>query len=350
MRKPSLTKLNSNENGMAAIIVAVLMMIVLSLIVLAMSQDTNREQRQTLDRQLSDQAFYNAESGINDVANYIYTTPTAPIIKDKCDIIPELNRDIDGPNGTNKYSCVMYDKAPRTIQFDSISTSSPRVVPIQPVDDTGAPRPLSKLTISWDDSTNRDAAITGSCNFNSGAPELPASCNYGGVRLELITPASTRDNINRFGLVAFLLPNSSSGTDISTTSLAFPDNKGVISATKCNGAAGTRRCSKTITDMSSTSLYLNLRSLYQPVNLSISGVDASNNPVRFKDSQIMIDATGRANDVLRRVQVRIPATSQYQYPGFAIQSKDSICKVIEVKKDNGTGGVTSTNPGECPIN
>lgn len=345
--------LHSNERGVASIIVATILMIVMTLIVLAMSQNTNREQRQTLDRQLSDQAFYNAESGINDLASYLYKTPGANIDKKTCDPLGAgaPTRDIDGTDGVNKYSCLMYDKAPKTIQYDNVSVSSPRVVPIQPVNDTGNAVPVAKLTVSWDDAANRESAISGSCNFNSGSPALPDQCSYGGLRFELIAPASNRETINERGLVAYLLPNATNGGDLSVLGSSVPDNKGIIDATKCNGGAGTRRCSKTITNVNSSNLYLNLRSLYRPVNLTISAVDSNGAAVRFKDSQIMIDSTGRANDVLRRVQVRIPAKSQYSYPGFAIQTKDSICKIMNVSKNaGGSVDVSSANPTDCPIN
>lgn len=78
--RSNMKPIKSDERGVVAIIVAVLLMTVLSLIVLATSQNSTREQRETIDRQLSDQAFYNAETGINDVANYLYTTRNDPSV------------------------------------------------------------------------------------------------------------------------------------------------------------------------------------------------------------------------------------------------------------------------------
>ncbi len=49
--------LSSDERGLAAVVVTVFVMIILSLVVLAFSQVARREQRQALDRQLSTQAF-----------------------------------------------------------------------------------------------------------------------------------------------------------------------------------------------------------------------------------------------------------------------------------------------------
>lgn len=345
-------KLFSNQQGVASILVAVVLMLVMSLIVLAMSQNAQREQRQSLDRQLSDQAFYNAESGINDAAAYLYQNPGAGIDKTDCSTqLPGIDNKIDGAAGVNKYTCLLYDKAPKSVQFDNISTSAPKVVPIQAVNDAGASVNISTLTVSWDDTANRNGDINGSCSFNSGAPTLPNSCNYGGLRFEIISPSENRDLIRQRAFISFLLPHANAGNNISVATSNYPNNQGIISGTNCSGGVGVRRCSKTITDIGRNNLYVNLRSLYRPVNVSISGTDTDGSAIRFKDAQIMIDATGKANDVLRRVQVRIPANSQFDYPGFALQSKDSICKVLEVRKNNdGSGAVSSTDSSACPIN
>lgn len=344
-------KLKTNQAGLVSIVVAVMLMLIMSLIVLGMSQGTRREQRQTLDRQLSDQAFYNAESGINDAASYLYTTPAAAIEKNGCDTpLGSVTRDIDGPTGVNKVTCILYDKAPKNLQYDQLSVSNPKIIPIQTITQAGTPVELKSLTISWDDATDRDGAITGPCSFNSGSPALPESCGYAGLRAEIFSPASSRDDIRQRSLIAFLLPNATVGSNISVTDSTYPNNQGLISATACNGAATERRCSKTITEINKANLYLTLRSLYRPTNVTITGTDASGAAVRFKDTQTVIDSTGRANDVLRRVQVRIPATAQYAYPGFALQTKDSICKILNVtQNDDGTGNVSPAD-GRCPVN
>ncbi len=356
MTKQTHNQIRSNQEGIVAIIVAVTLTVVMSLIILAIAQSSNREQRQSLDRQLSDQAFYNAESGINDVANYLYknlqTIPAIPIDKTTC--LPEIptsggvtiNYTLPDASGTNKYTCLMYDKAPKTIQYDSLSLSSPKVVPIQAVNDAGSPVVVHTLTFSWDDATDRNAAI--GCNI---ANELPDACTYGGLRVESVTPGPTRDVIRQASLIAFMLPTTAASSDIVVGALSYPESQGILSNTTCNGPAGTRRCSKTISGIDRSTLYLSLRSLYQPINLTISGKDAGGTDVRFKDSQVVIDSTGKASDVLRRVQVRVPANSQYSYPGFAIQSRDSICKILTVtKNEDGTGIVDSFDAAACPVN
>ena len=55
------------QEGLISITVAIVFIMIISLIVLGFSQVSRRNARQALDRQLSSQAYYAAESGINDV-------------------------------------------------------------------------------------------------------------------------------------------------------------------------------------------------------------------------------------------------------------------------------------------
>src|SRR5687767_12713460 len=129
-------KLRSNQEGLVSIVVAVILILLMSLIVLAMAENSRREQRQTLDRQLSDQAFYNAETGINDVDYYLFKKQDAAIEKLNC--LPlsdppaplgDSSKHIDGTEGANKYTCAQYNKAPPTLEYEDINTGEPKVFP-----------------------------------------------------------------------------------------------------------------------------------------------------------------------------------------------------------------------------
>jgi hypothetical protein len=364
MLKPFKT-LKENESGLASIVITVLIILLMSLIVLTMSHNSNREQRQSLDRQLSDQAFYSAESGVNDAAYYLYKNaadPSVPLKKDYCQ--PSLSSlpggsgidDNIGDSGVNKYSCVLYDKAPLTLEFQNVTVSDTKSFPLEAVDSAGNPVKIQTLIISWEDAANPAGPISGACDFSGNAPDLPDQCSYGGVRFDLInatlTASTTRDDINKSGYNAFLLPSNAAPPSFSVLGRSYPDSQGIISPVICNGSPGPRRCTVSITDVNGANkMVMTLRSLYQTTNISVSGKDAAGNPVRLKNAQVMIDSTGRANDVLRRIQVRIPAQSQYSIPGFAIQTKDSICKLLNVLPPN-QGGVTAppdNNGNTCTV-
>lgn len=57
--------IQDNQQGIVAIVVTIILMVILTLIVLSFAKISRREERDALDRQLSTQAFYAAESGID---------------------------------------------------------------------------------------------------------------------------------------------------------------------------------------------------------------------------------------------------------------------------------------------
>src|SRR5260370_15103164 len=62
----NMTKKRQAEAGIVSIMVTMITMIVISLIVLGFADIARNEQRNSLDDQLSTQAYYAAESGVND--------------------------------------------------------------------------------------------------------------------------------------------------------------------------------------------------------------------------------------------------------------------------------------------
>ena len=103
-------------------------MLVISLIVLGFAQIARRNQRQSLDRQLSTQAFYAAETGVNDAANLVKSAASVPA-KTSCtdtgggfySALPSSNID-----ATNKvtYTCLMVNPAPGSLVYSNVGTSS----------------------------------------------------------------------------------------------------------------------------------------------------------------------------------------------------------------------------------
>lgn len=349
-----------NDQGMVSIIVTMVLIIVMTLVVLAMSQNAVREQRQSLDRQLSDQAFYNAESGINDWVEYLYKNPDAKNVENDCDKSEFLSPPPLSPNitsdGNNKYTCLLYDKTPKTIILNPLTITEPKTIPITPHIN------LNSLTFTWK-STGSNNAV-GGCP--SGAPSpLPSTlasggpCTVGGLRVDLVDPggaAINRDNLRTSNFIGYFLPSRNSGP---ASTVGYPsgkgtpgvassiENQGVISVAACDAS----ECKLTINAinlLANNTFFLHLRSIYEDNNVTISGTRADGTSVNFIGAQIMLDSTGKSSDVLRRVQVRVGATSQYEGTDFSLRTADSICKLISVNKDALPSG-TATLEG-CTAN
>jgi Tfp pilus assembly protein PilX len=317
---------------MVSILVTMLLLIVISLIVLGFAQISRRNQRQSLDRQLSTQAFYAAETGINDVRDLIRQSidaGTAISAKTDCDSAsvpayapPKLTPTIDATNNIS-YSCVMVDPTPASLEYGTVDATS-IVVPL--VATSGN---IANVNISWKSKTT-GSPITG-CPVTTASIFTPTgpswSCGYGVLRMDLVNTSGallSAAGLQAGTMTAFLVPQNGVGSN----AVAF-----VAGSANTNNRLGVR-CSNTdcnlrITGLNSTQYYLRISSIYkEAANLRVVASDASSAPLRIQGAQAIIDATGKAQDVLRRVQVRVPltASSTNLLPDYALQSTDAICK------------------------
>jgi Tfp pilus assembly protein PilX len=79
--------------------------------------------------------------------------------------------------------------------------------------------------------------------------------------------------------------------------------------------------------------YLHLGALYNDSHFQIK-LKQGSTPVRFDSVQPIVDSTGRANDVFRRVQARVQLSSDYTYPDAAIDLQGDLCKNFTITNDN----------------
>lgn len=333
--------LHKDQSGIVSFFVVAIIMIILSLIVLAFAQLVRREQSQTLDRQLSTQAFYAAESGINDAIDALEKNATLGAVDyDECDeFITAASlgtaRQLDGPGGVISYSCLLVDMSPPELNFSSVPTDESVVVPIRSAGGT----PITRLQISWEDSDG-NTGLAGCPNAGNYPGQWPAGCQVGMLRIELLPFEGNRSRMQlvRDRLIAFLQP-SSSGGDPSMTYAEASDipsyRQGERHGATCNVATAPRQCTVIIEGLSLTEGYLRMRSIYNASAVTIrafSGAAAvDTNRVDLVGAQAEIDSTGKANDVLRRVKVSRPLTVEGQRsPEFALQTRETQCKRFEI--------------------
>jgi hypothetical protein len=81
----------------------------------------------------------------------------------------------------------------------------------------------------------------------------------------------------------------------------------------------------TITGLGATQYYMRVSSIYKDVSLVVRATDAADVPLSLAGTQAVIDSTGKAKDVLRRIQVHIPITPTGGVD-YALQTTDAICK------------------------
>jgi Tfp pilus assembly protein PilX len=324
-----------SQAGMVSILVTLLLLIVISLIVMGFAQMSRRNQRQTLDRQLSSQAFYAAETAVNDIHNLINQQIAAGnVVPPKPDctngagpaaaLYGTLNPTIDAASKVS-YSCVMVNPAPTSLAYGDIGTAS-TVVPLT----SGSGANFTSVKLTWQSKTGSSTPTTG-CPVNATNKFSPTSswtCGYGVLRFDLVPVSSNSLNATTLQdttYTSFLVPVPSSATTTTGYPGAAPasSNGNNLIATRCTNT----ECSMTITGLSTSKYYLRLMSYYQNVSLQVTATDTTG-PATLFGSQAIVDATGKSQDILRRIQVRLPlsASNTNLLSDYALQTTDSICK------------------------
>ncbi|MFA5004231.1 MAG: pilus assembly PilX N-terminal domain-containing protein [Candidatus Saccharimonadales bacterium] len=327
-------KIDNRQAGMVSIMVTMIMMIVITLIVLGFAQVTRRNQREALDRQLSAQAFYAAESGINDAVKYFQANPSASVKTSDCSGFISIMGGVPGTsnilNASNNvaYTCLMANSIPASLQVAPLSTNSNTVWHIKNKDGLA----FSSMTFNW--SNNHSSPFTGAANQCLGGSSLPVysawNCSYGILRVDLVAASSlvggaleANTNVNSI----FMIPNFSGSGSASLSA-----NKALVAQAACNAI----QCSLKLTGpgagaLGSSEYYARLTMIYQGSDsATVTAADPAGG-VQFEEGQAIIDSTGKAQDELRRIQVRIPLIEGISdLPNFGVQSTDSICKQLSV--------------------
>lgn len=92
--------------------------------------------------------------------------------------------------------------------------------------------------------------------------------------------------------------------------------------------------------------YLRLDPIYNSLTHFSVKLQKDGAPVKFKNVQPIVDSTGRANDLFRRVQSRVELESDlFPYPESAVDITGSLCKTFMV-----TDKATDYAPGLCNPN
>ena len=329
-----------SESGMVAIMVTMILIIVISLIVLGFAQIVRRNQRQVLDHQLSSQAFYAAESGINDARKIIQTALDQgnPVYaKDTCEdatgpassLYSGLQPKID-PDAGIEYTCLMVDPSPTELSYTSIGSKS-TVVPIISANGTN----MDTITLEWKADGISSPLADPTCPTaplgNEFRPTTGWGCGYGVLRFDLVPthdPNLTIDDLAKETMTSFGVPmnGGADGTiNYPATQPASRNNSKNVFAANCDNTS----CKLTIDVSSATSnnMHMRINSLYKDVSLKVQATNGGT-PLRLNGAQALIDSTGKAQDVVRRIQVYVPLrdSSVNALSDYALQSSESVCK------------------------
>ena len=372
-------KLRNDENGFASIVIALVLIIVLALITVGFAQLARREQSDALDTQLSSQAFYAAESGINDAYDYIQANVNNPSLgttifnnPQNCTTVPGYSPVIDTTND-DSYTCLLVNLTPPNLQFSNIAPESGHNVTF------GTSASLNSLTIQWGSANGSNNTFPLSTSF--GFPPLATwqTANYLPVVEVSFTPLEDGNTVTRNDLIndsyyVYLYPSKGTGTysEVSnSTQVPYADSSSpsqeapiVPGDCQANSTASGFPCSVTITgipNISGNDYFIHFSDYYEASNLFITGSNSSSGTLNFS-GEPLIDSTGKAHNVLKRLQARLALsisgnTSTTQVlPSSAIEAQN-LCKrfdtdpasttFIDTTDDNTPAG--SSNDPECVL-
>ena len=338
-----------NERGLASIMVTTVLIMVIGLIIVGFSQTTRRNQRETLDRQLSTQAFYAAETGVNAAAaiaaERFATNGNVPR-KDSCNdtvggIYPAL--ELDAALGI-EVTCMLVDTGLPSMYYSNVDEDDGIVAAVISADGT----PINRITMVWRPTTIPAGPASSGCsapiNQTIFTPKNIRTCAFGVLRTD-IAPRSTGSD-SRTAMSFFANPVLPFGGGSITYDSA--GGGGGLVTGSCSLTGNDPRCQITINGLNAPDYYLRVRSLYKDSTLTITARAADSSVINL-DGQALIDVTGKAQDVLRRIQVRVPLMGDAgDVPNFAVESTDSICKRFTIAPGN-PAHYDPTDATLCPL-
>lgn len=322
---------------MAAIMIVLILMIVISITVLGFAKIIRREQQSALNDHLSSRAFYAAESGLNmakkalsnpAVANAYTATP-----KTSCGTDVNITNLVLDTSTQTEVTCLTIDPSQSVLLYN-VSQDHSQSVPLR----TNAN--MSSLTITWQSTSANSTTNYGSCSSTQNLAYGSWGCEAPLLRIDLVPWDAA--NLARFQLTnwlftAFLRPHDNGNTTTSTPydNTSIQNNQGTrVDTIHCNNAHTPYHCSVTISNLfngfNARTASLRIATYYRDALVSVTAADSTGAALSLSGAQATIDSTGRAFDVVQRVQARVPLTSDFAFPDAGIQSTAGICKVYQI--------------------
>lgn len=341
-----INKIGHREEGFASIIIALTMIVVLALLVVGFAQLARREQQSALDKQLSAQAYYAAETGINDMRKLlddinngsVAASNVQNINQNKCltGAYIDSNKDISSTTGVS-YTCAIVNTLPKELKYTKLLANASKFTNFQATDSSGTPVSLKSLTIKWVSDSASALPPSGSTLYPFAqwtAGHYPSLIQF--ALTPYLSTGSSRSNLIANTATTYLYPSNTGG------SVQYSDLKGAgagtISKASCNGSF---ECTLTVSDIpaGSDNYLIQFINMYVASDVTITGKYATgpttpDADIHFKGAQTMIDITGRARNVLKRLQVRIPQDS-LNLPSYVLEAQN-ICKRVATEPNSTT--------------
>ena len=391
-----ITKLNRSQSGVVSVYVSLVVVIILFLLAFSFASMSARDHAQVHEEIFNVQASYAAETAINDVRQELYkqilssrsqagnsavnniwsfgsSDGRCPKGKNVHPAWRDGKLTPDGKHGNVEYSCVVVDLSPTEVIFDTLDVDRSLVLPLQAADLKGNHLNLTNLIIGWDQAspvfttsmTNIPSSVGSNLWLPAGEWKNPIPVLRLQVTIVNIDQKFTRQDLNKNTQVFYLYP-SFNDDDSKYGSHQYPgesvllidgqrkkaqildgncikdqssldSNLGFVCQASLTGMPHSGMISPTVKEVDDRLVYfVRLQSIYTPARIRVSGSVAGGSvDWGFKDIQAKVTATGRSGSVLERVEERMPLQPLYDRPEFALDSEETICKILANNANQG---------------
>lgn len=348
--------LNSDQRGAVSMITVIFIAIILTILTTSFIRLTINEQRESTDDDLTTRAYYAAESGVQDAITAI----KAGTVTNGADCTPETgNGELSASDNLDTaYTCQTIDESPSNYQafleegesvFFRLESSS---------------NDIQSLNIKWhikgtgSDADGSDIALRASNDLPQQSAWGSGSDNYPAMlRTQIIS--APNNNVSRNGpngiasYVGYINPaNTSTGTNVGTPSGLDRILNAPSPAASCSTGVidGEYVCEVSINGFSDAAneYWLRIGALYTSTHIMVEALDSAGNAVAILNAQAVVDVTGRAGDVYRRVEERVSLIPDSLWPDYAILTAEDLCKNFIITS-RATGG-TASDPDFSNVN
>lgn len=386
-----------NQSGAVSLFVVIFATLLMTVVTISFVQLMLKDQRQATASDLSQSAYDSAQAGVEDAKRLLLLdqacrrgdapsgvncaaiasalTPPAGQAETACDtlansgVVGETNDEtiIQQSVGDNAskldqaYTCVKINVNPADYKGE-VGVNESDVIPLQGVSE------FNKVELSW---FSRDDIASDSTDPAIGFPSVGANVSLPpvGSRWAFNYPALMRTQLMQLGSgfklsdfddsqpgnksnanTLFLYP---SATGLTQKDFVLDARRSPLSAPqqiKCNTSFvdGEYACTVTLDlpapidgSTANRNAHLRLSALYNGAHYRIK-LKNGGTDVAFDRVQPEVDSTGRANDMFRRVKVRVELKGDFTYPQTAVDLAGDLCKNFTVTDQEDGYANTST--------
>lgn len=377
--------IRKHELGGVSIFIVIFTALLLTVVTTSFVQLMIRNQQQATNNDLSQSAYDAALAGVEDAKRALVrlsqcegdTSSACNNLRNtfrsnsqECEFLQSANVTtfedgeviVGDPDLNQAYTCVKVQLESQDVTGDLSANSGSKVIQLKAVNN----RPIDKVRISWFSDKDADSqplvqtdplfeSLPADAAWSEQTPSLLRAqliqFRRGNISLNDFNPSETNSTTN--ALTAFLYPNvdvpDGGPTPPPTDGSAFwtsdvrlgadDNNRNIPNPVTCDPDNGdSYYCSVTLTlpnpengNRGNREAYLQLAALYNATHFKVELLNRDNDIIPFDGQQAVVDSTGRASALFRRVSARVSVkTPPLNFPDAALSLEHDLCKNFTV--------------------